>query len=75
MPFNLNAWKRVQGLADVTTDIHTACKNRQWQKVIRLLKEKGFQTPQSLISYRKDIQALADLINSLLNSFTSFSHN
>ena len=46
MPFNLNAWKRVQGLGDVQTGIHAACQNKNWQKVIKLLKENPERAKQ-----------------------------
>ena len=39
MPFSLKHWKRLQGLGDVKTDIHTACINKRWKTVVKLLQE------------------------------------
>ena len=46
MPFSLKHWKRLQGLGDVKTDIHTACINKRWKTVVKLLQENPARAKQ-----------------------------
>ena len=54
MPFSLKHWKRLQGLGDVKTDIHTACINKRWKTVVKLLQENPALTGTEIQRIQND---------------------